>query len=107
MRQLNCNMLTKLLEKHSISPDSTDPAGLKLIEREEWLERRPGSLPPCPPSVPTPRDIYPLLSDGTSSPLPVERREDLFRRMEIALNAPAAPEFRPQPLPEDLTSVVR
>lgn len=99
--QLNRNMLTKLLESESISPDSTDPADIKRIERKEWFVGRRISAPNFPPSVRTPNDIYPLLSNGTSPPLPQEKREELFQQIEDALNAQAAPEFRPLHLPED------
>jgi len=95
--QVNCNMLTRLLEANSISPYSTDPADLELIAEKEW-----GSYYKFPPTIQSPNDIYSLLlSNGTSPPLPQERREEWFQEIEVALNAQAAPKYRPVYLPDD------
>lgn len=99
---LNRKILYRLLETLSITPDSTDPAHLQLIEEEEWrlggLRNRNHSLPS---SVNSPNDIFPLLSDGTSPPLAEEKRNEVFLQIEAALSAQAAPEFRPVRLPDD------
>lgn len=99
--QINHNILTKVLEREKISPDSTDPEDLREIELQEWIDRGPRRPPNFPPSVQTPKDIYSLLSDDTSPPFPLEKREELFQSIETLLNSQAAPEDRPLQLPED------
>lgn len=102
IKALNQKILHKLLEEFSIPIDSTDPAHLRLIEEEEWrLGCESHQYHSLPPSVKTPNDIFPFLSDGTSPPLPEEKRSELFIQIEAALSAQAAPEFRPVRLPED------
>lgn len=116
--KLNQNMFTELLETCScdgpISPetkitDFEDFEDFEAILEEEWDskyeyeqgQKHPTRIPIFPPSVKAFKDIYPLLSNGTSPPLPNEERENYFRKIEAALTAQAAPKFRPVTLPDD------
>ncbi|GAB7354893.1 hypothetical protein MBLNU459_g5530t1 [Dothideomycetes sp. NU459] len=99
---LNRKIFFKMLDDLSIPPDSTDPGHLKLIEETEWRLGAGGSpYWSLPSSVKTPHDIIPLLSDGTPPPLPEGARSELLIQIEAALNAQAAPEFRPVRLPDE------
>jgi len=97
---LNCKMFGRLLQNLQIEPNSDSTADMRRIIAKEWLDGDE-----LDQSVHVPNDIYPILSDGTSSPLSAHERDELFKDIEDNMNSWVDPQLRPVQLPADFKAL--